>query len=1750
MKKELACDFLGELERAEARLLGWALVEGYFTKDELEDRAEAFIESVDAWNTFSSGRELIGELERLKLLFSWIVNGTEQRYRTRMAETVRLMAGLKQLFPKHLKRPGEWQNAPSLVSDFRFLNRPRQYPERNQDPAGWLPEWSAGSPGLSNLQEDAMAALLRGPDGGFFKLGGFQVRATTRILQEVRSESSSATMVCAGTGSGKTLAFYLPALTHLVGLIERDPSNWVRALAIYPRNELLKDQVSETISQARKINQVLRYSGLRPLRIGTLFGPTPNHAGDVAKKWAKDADGAHVCPFLVCPDSSCGGQFVWSEEDLKNERERVSCPKCGLTMEPDEIVLTRNRLMATPPDILFTTTEMMNQRMTDSGMWKLFGVGMPKEKKPAFLLLDEAHTYDGLHGAQVAYLLRRWLKRSGAKPHIVGLSATLMEAASFFSGLTGLPKGSVEEVSPEVGELKPRGMEYLLALRGDPVSGTSLLSTSIQTAMLLRKALDTNRNPVSEGIFGQKVFLFTDDLDATNRMFFNLRDAEGQNSWGRLDLARHPSGSLANLRSPTPLPGLGLDGLEHDEERRFIFGQSWRLASDIRHEFHQTIRVPIDRVSSQDSGVTEDSEVIVATASLEVGFNDPGVGAVIQHKAPRDPASFLQRKGRAGRRLEMRPWTVVVLSDFGRDRLAYQGYDLLFDPELRPRELPLENRHVQKMQAVYAFLDWLGIHLGQRNKGSVWSSIDLPPGSAYTSPSFQNADNQRASLRQRQKLLCGIITRILAGEDELQQLTDWLRNALAVSEEQVKSLLWEPPRALMTSVLPTLKRRLEHEWEQGQEYHKFWKPLPEFIPSSLFSGLNLPEVDVETFSSNADMHRGKSNVSAMRVDHALREFAPGRISRRFGVENNQSRHWIPLDPGGPDHQTVELDTILSEGRSESIGEFSYHDSSGTLQSIHTVRPYALNPSHEAPRHVRDSSNAFPIWHSQLLEPHDEDTGITIDLPSRSQWTPVIREIRFFTHGQFSPARVRRFTLGSEASILLDDGGVSEITADYADNENKPVALGFSFEADAVRIRIELPKDWKLSPGTSLYEEKIPALRSERFRWLVNNDPILQGLTNVFGRKWIAEISLSAIIANSILTESTPEEAWASIRSGESEVGFSNALEVLFQTIASEEDGDHTASETKRLEEIREFFDTPGILERLDEIVTVLWTPILESEWHPWLSERFLATLGAAFREAIQQICPNIDADSLLIDINPGSRTHDMDQPEAGIRDLWISETEPGGGGIIERFLPEIAENPRRFLDLATSALGSGDYEQADRELNRFLDLLCDPAHQSPQLVSAVKQVRNSQDLNDRIKHFEHLRALLVRSGFVASHVVIAALNSRLLKPGSTEQTDQRSWSFSRDWRAEEKRIGIEVDARSFAYASSDSDELDQSLVTGTLPLAKGQDPRNWRYNAIYGLLWPRGSQARNQALSLRNPFADIPVTERFLVLDALEPAAEPVSFPSDDWRGNFETILIENSRGRLSCAPGDLPEFKKALLSLLATPLDTGLLLVYPRLRGIERSPDHWIVDFELIAPGLDTDTDNELQSDESSQAQSRLIVKSAEGNREEVRDLLESILAVELLSPGNMLWLVSPWITDVPILDNRSGSYSGLDPSWPKRHLTLTELLGSLLTRNPHTKLSVVTRPNEFPSTSRFIERLRNIADLNGNGDQLTLNDTRDKLHTKGLVGDQVALSGSMNFTNNGISVLEETVQFQIDEQTVSDFLVSFNEQYESPQH
>src|ERR1051326_7770661 len=116
------------------------------------------------------------------------------------------------------------------------------------------------------------------------------------------------------------------------------------------------------------------------------------------------------------------------------------------------------------------------------------------------------------------------------------------------------------------------------------------------------------------------------------------------------------------------------------------------MCQHIGHDLLQPLRLGL--TSSQYRGVRATADLVIATSTLEVGFNDPTVGAVVQHKAPRSMASFLQRKGRAGRTRQMRPWMVVVTSAYGRDRWAFQHAEDLFQPVLPPIELPLNNAYV------------------------------------------------------------------------------------------------------------------------------------------------------------------------------------------------------------------------------------------------------------------------------------------------------------------------------------------------------------------------------------------------------------------------------------------------------------------------------------------------------------------------------------------------------------------------------------------------------------------------------------------------------------------------------------------------------------------------------------------------------------------------------------------------------------------------------------------------------------------------------------------------------------------------------------------------------------------------------------------------------------------------------------------------------------------------------------------------
>src|SRR5687767_4126268 len=118
---ELGDAFLTHLERKEAPLLSWGYVDGAFTEAEFRSLADDFALDHDS-SGLVDGAALAAEARRRRLVLE-LETADGVVYRTRSAETIRLLARLKQLFPKH--RGTQWSSAAKLVADYRYLARPR-----------------------------------------------------------------------------------------------------------------------------------------------------------------------------------------------------------------------------------------------------------------------------------------------------------------------------------------------------------------------------------------------------------------------------------------------------------------------------------------------------------------------------------------------------------------------------------------------------------------------------------------------------------------------------------------------------------------------------------------------------------------------------------------------------------------------------------------------------------------------------------------------------------------------------------------------------------------------------------------------------------------------------------------------------------------------------------------------------------------------------------------------------------------------------------------------------------------------------------------------------------------------------------------------------------------------------------------------------------------------------------------------------------------------------------------------------------------------------------------------------------------------------------------------------------------------------------------------------------------------------------------------------------------------------------------
>lgn len=165
-------------------------------------------------------------------------------------------------------------------------------------------------------------------------------------------------VVSTGTGSGKTESFLLPILNDLFRQKEQGKlTPGVRALLLYPMNALVNDQIKRLRTLLVDVPEIT---------FGRYTGETEEKKTKAEEKYRRTHDG---------------------QPSLSNE------------------LLSREEMRESPPHLLITNYAMLEYLLLRPSDSELFDGEHSDEWK--FIVLDEAHTYNGATGIEVAMLLRR-----------------------------------------------------------------------------------------------------------------------------------------------------------------------------------------------------------------------------------------------------------------------------------------------------------------------------------------------------------------------------------------------------------------------------------------------------------------------------------------------------------------------------------------------------------------------------------------------------------------------------------------------------------------------------------------------------------------------------------------------------------------------------------------------------------------------------------------------------------------------------------------------------------------------------------------------------------------------------------------------------------------------------------------------------------------------------------------------------------------------------------------------------------------------------------------------------------------------------------------------------------------------------------------------------------------------------------------------------------------------------------------------
>lgn len=222
-------------------------------------------------------------------------------------------------------------------------------------------------------------------------------------------------LVCTGTGSGKTESFLIPVLDSIARERIAQGNNYVpgvRAMILYPMNALVNDQVlriRNLLKNAQGSNGADGIEGVKDITYGIYTGDV---ATESKEQDLEELDDQALNAISNAPIVPVDHPFFSDDVIPRTEytrRSRWNSPDDGGDG---------------PADILITNYAMLERLMLNPRTSNLFSDTWK------FIILDEAHTYDGSMGTEIAWLLKRLSYRVGGAQQLqyLATSATLIES--------------------------------------------------------------------------------------------------------------------------------------------------------------------------------------------------------------------------------------------------------------------------------------------------------------------------------------------------------------------------------------------------------------------------------------------------------------------------------------------------------------------------------------------------------------------------------------------------------------------------------------------------------------------------------------------------------------------------------------------------------------------------------------------------------------------------------------------------------------------------------------------------------------------------------------------------------------------------------------------------------------------------------------------------------------------------------------------------------------------------------------------------------------------------------------------------------------------------------------------------------------------------------------------------------------------------------------------------------------------------